>query len=75
LAYGAPNSNSTLPTRFRRQGDSDLLTYAAENGPRVAGDDGVVRLTSGDGEGALRWSSDSGNDFGSGSGDWWSSFE
>jgi hypothetical protein len=53
LAYDAPNSNSTLPTWSRRQGDSDLLTYMDEDGPRVAGDDGAARLTSGDGEGAL----------------------
>jgi hypothetical protein len=53
LAYGAPNSNSTLPTQSRQQGDSDLLTYVTENGPRVAGDDSATRLTSGDGEGAL----------------------
>jgi hypothetical protein len=46
-----------------------LLTYVVENGPRVAGDDGAVRLMSGNGEGTLRWSSGSGNDFGSGSGD------
>jgi hypothetical protein len=71
LAYGAPNSNSTLPTWSRRQGDSDLLTYVTENGPRVAGDDDAVRLTSGDGEGTLRWSSGSRNDFGSGDGDEW----
>jgi hypothetical protein len=75
LAYGAPNSNSTLPTWSRRQGDFDLLTYAAENGPRVAGDDCVARLTSGDGEGALRWSFGSRNGFGSGGGDRWSSSE
>jgi hypothetical protein len=75
LAYGAPNSNFTLPTRSRRQGDSDLLTYAVENGPQVAGDDGAARLTSGDGEGTHRWSSSSKNDFGSGGGDWWSSFK
>jgi hypothetical protein len=66
--YGVPNSNSTLPTRSRRQGDSDLLS-AVENCPGVAGDDGAAWLTSGDGEGALRWSSSSGNGFGSGSGD------
>jgi hypothetical protein len=59
MAYGVPNSNSTLPTQSRQQGDSDLLTYAAENGPRVAGDDGIVRLTSGDGEGTIQWSSGS----------------
>jgi hypothetical protein len=75
LAYGAPNSNSTLPTWSRRQGDFNLLTYAVENGPQVVGDDGAVWLTSGDGEGALRWSSSSWNDFGSGGDDWWSSFE
>jgi hypothetical protein len=65
LAYGVPNSNSTLPTRSRRQGDSDFLTYMAENGPRVAGDDGVARLMSGDGEGTLWWSSGSRNGFSS----------
>jgi hypothetical protein len=59
MAYSAPNSNSILPTQSRQQGDSDLLTYAAENDPWVAGDDGTVRLTSGDGEGTLRWSSGS----------------
>jgi hypothetical protein len=75
LDYGAPNSNWTLPTWSRRQGDSDLLTYAAENGPRVARDDGAARLTSGDGEGTLRWSSGSENGFGSGGGDWWFSTE
>jgi hypothetical protein len=68
--YGVPNSNLTLNTWSRRQGDSDLLTCAVENSPRVAGDDGTAWLTSGDGEGALRWSSDSGNGFGSGGGDW-----
>jgi hypothetical protein len=46
-----------------------LLTYVAENGPRVAGDDGAIRLTSGDGEDALRWSFSFGNDFDSGDGD------
>jgi hypothetical protein len=66
LAYGVPNSNSTLPTQSTRQGDSDLLTHAVENGPQVTGDDGAARLTSGNGEGALRWSSGSGNSFGSG---------
>jgi hypothetical protein len=75
LAFGAPNSNLTLPTWPRRQGDSDLLTYVAENGPRVGGDDGAVRLISGDSEGALQWSSGFRNDFGSGGGDRWSSFE
>jgi hypothetical protein len=75
LAYGAPNSNSTLPTRSRRQGDSDLLTYMAKTDPRVAGDDDTARLTSGDGEGTLRWSSGSGSSFGSGGGDQWSSSE
>jgi hypothetical protein len=48
-----PNSNLTLPTRSRRQGDSDLLTRAVENGPRVAGDDGAAWLMSGDGEGGV----------------------
>jgi hypothetical protein len=57
--YGVPNSNSTLPTRSRQQGDSGLLTCAAENGPWVGGDDGVAWLTSGNGEGALQWSSGS----------------
>jgi hypothetical protein len=52
-----------------------VLTYAAKNGPQVAGDDDAVQLMSGDGEGALRWSFGSGNDFGSGGGDWWSSSE
>jgi hypothetical protein len=75
LAYGVPNSNSGLPTWSRQQGDSDLLTYAAENGPRVAGDDNAARLMSGDGEGILRWSFSSGNGFGSGGGDRWSSSE
>jgi hypothetical protein len=75
LAYLVPNSILTLPTRSRRQGDSDLLTYAAENGPRVAGDDGVARLMSVNSEGALRWSFSSRNDFGSGGSDRWSSFE
>jgi hypothetical protein len=73
LAYGVPNSNSTLPTWSRRQGDSDLLTKAVENGNQVARDDGAARLMSGDSEGALRWSSDSGNGFSSGGGDRWSS--
>jgi hypothetical protein len=73
LAYGVPNSNSTLPTWSRRQGDSDLLTKAVENGTQVAGDDGAARLMSGDSEGALRWSSGSGNGFSSGGGDRWSS--
>jgi hypothetical protein len=70
-----PNSNSTLPTRSRRQGDSDLLTYVVENSPRVAGDDSAAQLTSGNGEGALRWSSGSGNGFSSDGGDRWSSSE
>jgi hypothetical protein len=75
LAYGAPNSNSNLPTWSRQQGDFDLLTYATKNGPRVAGDDCVARLTSGDSEGTLRWSFGSRNGFGSDSGDRWSSSE
>jgi hypothetical protein len=75
LAYGASNSNSTLPTRSRRQGDSNLLTYMAENGSRVAGDDGAAWLMSGNGEGTLRWSSGSGNGFSSDGGDRWSSSE
>jgi hypothetical protein len=68
--YDVPNSNSTLPTRSRRQVDSDLLTCTTESGPQVAGDDDAAWLTSGDGEGALRWSSGSENGFGSGGGDW-----
>jgi hypothetical protein len=52
-----------------------LLTYVAENGPQVAGDDSAVWLMSGDGEGALWWIFGSGNDFGSGGSDWWSYFE
>jgi hypothetical protein len=75
LAYSAPNSNLTLPTWSRRQGDSDLLTYATETGPRVARDDGAAQLMNGDGEGALQWSSGYGNDFSSGGGDRWSSTE
>jgi hypothetical protein len=69
-AVGRALSLVTLPTRSRRQEDSDLLTCVAKNDPWDAGDDGAAWLTSGDGEGALRWSSGSGNGFGNGGGDW-----